>query len=444
MQAGKAPTMRTPQVTGSGPIRSDGIHIPTNNGELLITRRQFLYGAIGIGAIIGVSAAATSLSAAEREKSAVTTISVPTTSVFTLDGCTEVAVEQTFTKIGDYEMPFATLIWANGDDIAACLLPTATASPLTQVGLLMLGTGNSYTVLESAVGASEGFEIYDVRANMNGLVWTEANILNGAWRIYTATLSSQISLGTPQKVDEGGSDWETPTLGISGKHAYWQLMPSISSSQVKTATASLKRVDLGGTQVDTLYTSKGRMASPLYSCDDGVVITPKCAKSSSYYELVHVDDATGQQDDGIILPSAMKPNQVGYGPTGFAFCFESIYSYGDGIANLGTYTPAASHADNDYDGLKWFRFGRTPQASPCWCTNDWFVVKSTQSVCAVNLTDRTYSVFGTESGCTDWGDYLCSSGKNSTVVSAIQINQTETSGAVTKKCLVRVWEPLKS
>lgn len=185
------------------------------------------------------------------------------------------------------------------------------------------------------------------------------------------------------------------------------------------------------------------MACPVYPCEDGVVIVPHCAESSSYYELVHINASTGQNTDATVLPSGMKPSTVGYGPNGFAFCFDSIYSYGDGIANLGTYTPATAHSSNtSYSDQRWFRFGRTPKASPAWCTSTWFMVKSTQSVCGVNLADRTYCSLGVESGCTDWGDYLVSTGLNSTVVTAMQIDTTDTAGKKTQKTQVRVWQPV--
>ena len=45
------------------------------------------------------------------------------------------------------------------------------------------------TIIEHAVGEAEGFEIYDVRANSAGVVWTEADILDNLWRclLYTSS-----------------------------------------------------------------------------------------------------------------------------------------------------------------------------------------------------------------------------------------------------------------
>ena len=69
------------------------------------------------------------------------------------------------------------------------MLPTETAKPLAEVGLLDLVSAECTTILEHAVGEAEGFEIYDVRANAAGVIWTEADILDSLWRVYAAPLS---------------------------------------------------------------------------------------------------------------------------------------------------------------------------------------------------------------------------------------------------------------
>ena len=97
---------------------------------------------------------------------------------------------------GSFELPYGTLVWASDDSIAACLVPTDQGTPLTQVALLSLGSGAYPIVLEQAVGSDLGFEIYDVRATSSTLVWTEADILDGVWRVYTARHDGG-SIGTP-------------------------------------------------------------------------------------------------------------------------------------------------------------------------------------------------------------------------------------------------------
>ncbi len=426
--------------------RGNGTRGNGGGGKTLMTRRNFLYGALGVGAAAAAIGVGVSIAGGSSDSSSViSTLTVPASSVFTLEGCTEIGVEEAFGLVGSFELPLGTLVWAGDGGMAACLVPTEQASPLTQVSLLSLSSGNTTTVLKEAVGKSEGFEIYDVRTSADGLLWTEANILEGTWRIMAAPISSSGSVGDSTMLDFGGDDVQTPGIAAVGSSAFWVSMPPATASNAKTGKAVLKRARFSTGTSEVLFESKGRMAAPLYACDGGVVITPKNSQSSSYYELRRIDEATGQTTDSLVLPSSMVPNQVGYGADGFAFCFESIYDYGDGIANLGTYTPAAPHTQgNSYNGLTWFRFGRTPLSSPCWCTDAWFMVKSTQSVAAINLAQKIYCVFGVESGCTDWGDYLASTGTSSSVVTVMQIDQTDTSGTAEQKTLVRVWKPVSA
>ena len=52
-----------------------------------------------------------------------------------------------------------------------------------------------------------------------------------------------------------------------------------------------------------------------------------------------------------------------------------------------------------------------------------------------------YCSLGTESGCAEWGDYLCSSGNGPTVVTAMQIDRGSSDGDSAGWTLVRVWQP---
>ncbi|MBO4365469.1 MAG: hypothetical protein J5804_04160, partial [Eggerthellaceae bacterium] len=122
-------------------------------------------------------------------------INVPERAVFNLDDCSEVSLDDCFTQIGEYELPFGTLMWTSNDNVAACLIPTDQASPLTQVTVLLLESGNYFTVLEQAIGTAEGFVVFDARANEQGIVWTEANVMAKTWRILCAPLSADYSLG---------------------------------------------------------------------------------------------------------------------------------------------------------------------------------------------------------------------------------------------------------
>lgn len=427
---------------------ASGLHVPTGNTEMLITRRQMLYGVVGVGALVGIGLGVGALKNANEESSAISTLSVATTDVITLDGCTEVAADEALSEVIEYQLPYGSLIWANSDTIAACLLPTSTVKPLAQIALLGITSGNSYTVVEHAVAESEGFEIYDVRCSDKGIIWAEANILTGDWRLYATSLSGY-NLGTYRLIDSGSADTEMPTIAAVGDYAYWQIMPVNSDSASKQTSYVKSSLFTNPTNYAVIFTATGRMSTPITPSDNGVVITPRYPGTTSYRQVMLLG-ADGTVKDSLTLPSRMAPQDAAYGRTGLMFTFGSIYSYGGGIANLGTYAPAQTHNANEYGSLKWFRFGRTPVMTPSWC-GEWLMVKSTTAVCAINLLQRTYCSLSVDNGAESYGDCLASVGSHSYALTYMNVDNTDaktttstttTSTEDAKYCLVRVWEPL--
>lgn len=460
-------------------------------GEVLLTRRHFLYGLAGVAAIAALGGGGVAYSKMRANDSGgLTTLSVPENAVFTSENCTMLeSYEGAASLVSTQKLPYGSLVWANDDSIAACLLPGDTGKPLAQIGLLSLGSGTYATAVESAVGESEGFDIYDVRACAEGLVWVEADILEGTWRVYHAPVSGT-SVGTPVMAEEGTSDWEMPTLAAVGSYAFWQVLPRLDGA-ARSESSLLKRARFGEEGAEEVYASRGRMACAPSAAKDGVVFAPRASSSGTYYQLTRVDAASGEVTDAMVLPSSMKPLEVGYGKSGFSFAFDGIYNYGGGIANLGTYTPsseveqkladgaalasaqasssseaASSSADAAgastagetlaqrnaaaatslatfnaaaYGADEWFRFPRTPVSGPAWC-DDWFIVKSTTAVCGVNFESREYFALDVETGADSYGDYLASTGSGSRFVTFSNIDHTPISGERETHCLVRVWE----
>lgn len=427
--------------TGSAPSNGEGVRVPTpSGGEILLTRRHFLYGALGVGALAAVGGGtAVVIQATQNNNDDLTILEVPEAAVTTQESFTQ--VEDPATRmglIGSFDLPFGTLVWANDNSIAATLQPTEGSKPLTQVGLLSLASGNCPIVLEQAVGQSAGFEIYDVRATTKGVIWTEADILDGVWRVYAAT-SDGASIGTPRLLEEGGTDWETPSIAAVGNHAFWQVLPRTDGNK-STEDSLLKRASFGSEDSEVVYTSHGRMSTPPYADGDSVVITPRADSSGTYYQLTRIDADSGSVTDTMVLPQSMKPLEAGYGSTGFMFSFDAIYNYGGGIANLGTYVPASTVSDGSYSDAPWFRFARTPSAPPAWC-GGYLMVRSTTAVCGVNLDAGEYFAFDVADGA-DYGEYLASTGAHDTVVTYTNIDHQPLSGEAVNCCRVRVWAPL--
>ena len=452
----------------------DGLRVSLPGGEeVLLTRRHFLYGLAAVAALGVVGASSYAFDQMRATEASEKVLAVPTTSVFTTEECTYLEADKNPVKLQhELRLPYGTQVWSSTDSTAVCLVPTDSSRPLTQERIIMLATGAQTTVLEGAVGAAEGYEIYDVRACDSGVVWVESNILKGDWRIYQATLTLGASggsgavppandpasavnyattptLGEPHLCAEGGGDWEMPTLAAAGAYAWWQELPRLNTDASKE-NSLLKRVRFGSTGTDSwemMYSSEGRMACAPTATTTGVVIAPRAETDLVNYQLTYLDAADGEVIDTLILPASMRPTEAAYGRTGFSFAFDGIYDYGGGIADLGTYVPVETTGGNltdpveaaaHYGSCDWFRYPRTPVCAPAWC-GPYFMVKSTNAVVGVNLDAREYFALDVRDGAGDYGDYLASTGMGTRIVTFSNIDYTPLNGQQEKYSLVRIW-----
>lgn len=407
--------------------------------EVLLTRRNLLIGAAAIGGIAavggGISLASSALDTGSTEE--ISSISVPTEAVEEQSSYTLLTYTDYVQTTGSFHLPFGTLVWADNDTVACCLNPTETASPLCTIGLLYLSSGNTATVIDAAQGASEGYEILDARCSENGLIWIESNTYESRWRVYTASLSSGAAANI-QQVDEGDSNWLMPSLAAINNSAFWQVVPN-SSGDAANNPAVLKAANFGSAESREVYSSKRAFATRVTAATDGVVITPRAESTSVYYQLTKISADTFETVDQMTLPSSMTPDIAGYGRSGFSFGFSSIYNYGGGIANLGTYTPRSEVQARNYNNLQWFRYSRSPITTPCWC-GDWFVVKSTTALSGVHFSSKSYFAIDVVSGADTFGEQLVSSGTCSSFVGLTNvIDDTNTDNNYT---LIRVFTPI--
>ena len=137
----------------------------------------------------------------------------------------------------------------------------------------------------------------------------------------------------------------------------------------------------------------------------------------------------------------MRPLEAGYGDNGFSFSFDAWYNYGDGISQIGTYTPASPVADGNYSGAPWFSFSLAPTAAPAWC-GGCFIVKSKRTVCGIDLETNEYFALQPENGADDYGEYLATPGSQGSIVTYANIDDKPIDGEPKKYCLVRVWKPV--
>ena len=408
------------------------------NAETLVGRRGFLYGAAAVGALAVVGIGTTVANTLPDSGNDVDHLDVPETSLTTLAEFEVIDDAESMVQLmSTFELPYGTLVWANDEKVAACLLPTEAGSPLSMVGILHLGSGMLSTVLQQAVGAAESFEIYDVRATSSGLIWTEANVLQGTWRVYAAKLVSDVPTDIVL-LEEGDDTYETPTLAAVNKRAFWQVVPKLPNTD--GLPSRLMRATFGKEGGTCVYESARRMCTPPYSATDSVVISPRLDMSSLYYQLTNISSKTGEVLDQLTLPHSIVPLEAGYGTNGFMFSFPDIYNYEGAISNLGTYTPMEKPESSNYSDVQWFGFARTPTAPPAWC-DDLLIVKSSYSVCGVDLSDGSYFAIDVDDGADTYGDYLATTGVRETFVTYANIDHNPVEGSATHACRVKVWKP---
>ncbi len=441
-------------------------------------------GLVAAAAVAGGAYALTSSSKANADTSE-ESLTVPADKVFTTEQCEYMEDAKGFVSLRTRaSLPFGTILTACSDSVAACLIPTEAADPLVQISLLHLGSGNLTPALKAAAGREEGFQILDARAHGGGLVWLESNLTTGQWRVYSTTLDGA-SVGEPIMAEERDGAWSLPSLAVSDGFAWWQTSPT--DTKDKSLTSQLCRTPFGqgSDSVDIVAESPGGFACAPAPAGTGIASAISESRSGSVWTLIYADDEAGQITDSLTMPATMKPQNVSYGPNGFGFTFDSIYQVGDGISNLGTYTPAnpisltVAQAEQDalagiksereaaakgnaevqltdadyatakaqaedavcslYSAAEWFRFPRAPITPPAF-TGNWVFVKSTNVVAAVNLDARKYVTITTESATQGYGEYLATSGTSSRIVTFANVDYTPMDGEQIRECTVRVWE----
>ena len=402
---------------------------------VLLTRRKVVAGAAALGGVAlaggGISMA---IDAFEGSSGTADYISVAEDAITGVDDLKQVKAKNYVTAEASYHLPFGTLVFADNDDYACLLVPGDTSSPLNTIKAMSISSGKTKSLVKKARGTKDGFEIMDARLGTGGLIWTEANTYESSWRIYTASFDGS-SLGKAKKVDEGDSNWLTPSIAANGNRAFWQVNPNTDGDEASSASV-VRSASFGSKDYEELITSKRAFATRISCVSEGVVVTPRAESTGTYYQLTLLDGTSGQVVDAMVLPSSMSPDQASYGRSGFSFGFTDTYSYGGGIANLGTYTPMRKAEAYNYDDLpSWLRYGRTPSADPCWC-GDWFCVKSTRGIAGIHFAKKRYFSISVPSDTDDWGEYLVSTGTCKKIVSTAKITPSDNSDPYT---LVRVF-----
>lgn len=484
------------------------VEFNTPQGPISITRRTALIGAGLLGLASVVTQGIGALTNKKSGPNPADSLTVSKDQVFSRDTCQEVPLSDHLRLVRSFDMPTGTLIYSNSDTLACALVPSKTAHPLVSIQSIQLGAGNQNTLLQKALNHEDGFDILDARMSDEVLIWLEYNMLSSTWKLYAGGLDKNIQADAVL-LEEAGGLWEIPSIAVVGKRVFWQVMrrsktasqnstPQLSEQEQaqKLKTSSPAGLSLGvqgqnpinmdksalgldpqnsaldqNTKTDLpdnyikslsldssdspqiVLQSQSRFATQLYPCDMGVVCCPNVPDFKKSVQLSLLSAKDGSLVAQLPLPTGMKPHDAGWGLTGFFFSFNTIYNFGEGISNLGTYVPVREQLSSNfgageqasdinkesaqYSNLPWFRYDANPYGNSCWCGNS-FIIKGKSVLAGVNLLEKTLFSSEIQNDSSLWGEYLASTGSRNRIISFTEINNRE--DAKKSVCKVKIYE----
>lgn len=388
--------------------------------KLTITRRTLVRGAIGAGVVAGI-AGVNGVMHSRKNVTLSSELTIGPQSVVTLDTFTQLDEPGEMMHLLDsVDLPYHSLAWMSDEGILAYLTPTKSGHPLNAVGVVRFGGNNvkargadasgagaasgaagAESALDTGGGAgealngaarstirgiqkpqivlsqahdnAEGFDIYDVRASRQGIIWLEAHVLTNTWRVWCARFT-KTGIDQPLLLDEGTQYESMPTLGIIRNMVFWQIDVPLrkskpnaqegTSAQVAASSATLAAATLGagaGTNaaqaavscirsaflpgeasnaVRCFRESKAGFVTSLGVSNNLICAAERMQKSRSHTRLVALD-TSGTLVDSLVLPAGIRPVNIAYGKSGFTFGIEGSYKNKTGITKLGTYFPLA-------------------------------------------------------------------------------------------------------
>lgn len=417
--------------------------------DAAITRRQFVIGGAGVVAILAFGGIYFVTSNSNDEAGS-GRLSVATSQVITINDLEKVDDVEDFLQVErEVKLSYNTLVMQSSNKLLAMMESTGEGTPVCTSSTMSFTDARTTEILSTATTDKPRFEVLDFRANENGFVWVESNVLTGENIVKTAIFNSDAA--TEGKVAmTSGSSHKMPLIEISGNTAWIQTAPQSTTEGEKE---KLFRIKLGASEnsLEQVTETRAFATSPTWT-ESGIVITPKNSYSTSCVDVSLLDGDTGDLLDNLTLPQSMTPQDVTYGKSGFSFTFQGSYDYGAGLANVGTYVQAnlskkLSGDDNvakdernaDLSSQNWLSFNREPTC-PCAWIGNYVAVKSTSSVAIIDIANKKYALIEADDGADDYGVWLVSSGVVDHLVTLQNIDYTSVSGNAIREGRLKIWK----
>ena len=413
-----------------------------------ITRRQFVIGAVAAGGIIALSGGAFVVFNNSNVDEGSKTLSVAANQVFTIDDMELVdEVTEMLKTQKEITLNYNTLVTQSSNEVLSLLESTGAGNPVCNACTLKLSDGSKNTILTGPTIDKPRFDILDFKANENGCAWVESNVLTGEniVKSHLGTGDAKAGAKTALTCD---SSQTMPHIEVCDNSLWIQTAPAETGSEKE----KLFMTKLGGDEdsLEEIAESRTFATAPAWT-SKGIVASPRNSYSASRFNISLFDPDTGEIADNLTLPQSMTPQDVTYGKTGFSFTFQGSYTYGDGIANIGTYVQSALGttlaADDDAARDKrnaalsdenWLSFRREPTC-PCAWIGNYVCVKSTSSIAVIDFVNKRYGLIKADDGADDYGVWMVSTGEVDRLVTLQNINYTPLNGNLVKECRLKVW-----
>jgi len=361
--------------------------------------------------------ARSSSSSSAEEESVVKTLSVSTDQVVSVSDFTEVTTSDHVTEVNSFDLPIGSILYQDASVVSAVIMPSESGRQLARFGFLDTDSGALIEALADAERGNDGYVLYDFRANDQIAIWDEVNLTTQDWCVYVASVDKDHALKNPTLVESGDVNYDPPLLCVSGKRAFYTVLPYESGS-ASTKDSYLKCATTSGSP-EVVYTSHGRMITNPQASDGIVTFVPRADTTGVYYQLTAIEADTYDMVAAEILPKGLKVSDAVYMGGAFAFNIEQTYSTGGGLSSFGTYRAI--------DDGSYLRFNRTPTDTPA-LMGGYLYVKSTRTIAGVDPDKRTYFNITAVEGCIDYGDFLASVGSASRLVTFTNVPKGDGSG----------------
>lgn len=348
-----------------------------------------------------------------KEDSGSGAIKVPESGVTSLADLT--VEDRAVVASATFTLPAGSIVEVDSENIAAVRSITKVAHPLAEAGILDLSSGDYSLVLPQAIKHSEGFDIVDVRATDTMLMWVEAKAADGAWAVYSASLSGATP-GEAILLEEGTSDYLLPSIAVSGSTAIWLHAPDPEKDKSEETTEARAR-DLGAAESRVLYATDATVRLPLRVCNGVVTITQReLVAGTRRSEIVAVGVADAKTLDRLVLPAPIAPSDAVYLEGAFTFAVPAKYDGVGPLGSVGTYLQTGE--------ASFIRLTKQPLDTPTR-KGAFFVAKEGKSTAVVDAAAKTYFLIPAIDNAPDYGDYLSVNGSGSRVVTFTQPTPTD-------------------